>query len=61
MASRVHLRIKAFLPAAFRLVQDTFFVRLVVSTIALWPRSRFPAVMLALLLACCLLLAVGST
>lgn len=42
MLSRVHSRIKALPRAAFRLVQDTVFVRLVLAAVRLWRDVRFP-------------------
>lgn len=54
MLSRVHSRIKAFPRAAFRLVQDTVFVRLVLAAIRLWRDVRFPALLLTGVLVLCL-------
>jgi len=49
-----HSRIKAFPRAAFRLVQDTVFVRLVLAAISLWRDVRFPALLLTGVLLLCL-------
>jgi hypothetical protein len=54
MLSRVHSRIKALPRAAFRLVQDTVFVRLVLAAIRLWRDVRFPALLLTGVLVLCL-------
>jgi len=53
-AEFVSFRIKAFPRAAFRLVQDTVFVRLVLAAISLWRDVRFPALLLTGVLLLCL-------
>ncbi len=60
MARLVLSRLRAFARALFRIVRDLFFARLLLSAVALWPRSRFLAALLMLLLAGCLAIAGSS-
>lgn len=50
-------RTRAVASGAFRLVQDSFFARLAVSALRLWPNLRFLALLLVAASVCCLLLA----
>jgi len=60
MARLVPSWLRAFGRACFRVVRDSFFVRHLVSIIALWPRSRFLSVVFALSVLGCVWLAAST-